>query len=101
MSEIPEVSETEFMYDPNDEFSRKMKLPREPKKNGYTLYDGRLLLIITDSKKLESFEFYTHEFTEITLRRIFLKIAQQDKIFEKELFWLLDMAHKISPYGAE
>lgn len=80
MSEIPDVSESEFIYDPNDEFRLKTQGLRQPKRNGYTFWNGQIFLVITDSKYLEDFEFYTHEFTEITLIRIFHEIAQEDNI---------------------
>lgn len=92
------------MYDPDSEFLQKMghlKTLREPDKNGISVYEGRLILIITNSKYLESVEFYTHEFTEITLLNIFHEIAQEDNISDEGICWLNHMAHDISPYGVK
>ena len=96
------ILRTEFVYDPNNEFLQKtghLKTLREPNKNGISVYEGRLILIITNSKYLESIEFYTHEFTEITLLMIFHEIAQEDNISSKGIYWLNREAHNISPYG--
>lgn len=90
------------MYDPNNTFLQKtgyLKTLREPNKNGISVYEGRLILIITNSKYLESIEFYTHEFTEITLRKIFQEIAEEDNISYEGRCWLNLIAHNISPYG--
>ena len=97
------IPKTEFVYDPNNKFLQKtgyLKTLREPNKNGISVYEDRLILIITNSKYLESVEFYTHEFTEITLLMIFHEIAQEDNISLEGIYWLNRTAHNISPYGA-
>lgn len=89
------------MYDPKDEFRLRMpKGLRSPKSNGYAFLDnGQIFLIITDKRKLEDFEFYTHEFTNVLLAKIFREIAQEDDISGERLNWLNAMAHELSPYG--
>ena len=97
-----DILKTEFVYDPKNKFLQNMgnlKTLRKPDKNGISVYEGRLILIITNSEYLESVEFYTHEFTEITLLKIFHKIAQEDNISLEGICWLNSMAHNISPYG--
>jgi hypothetical protein len=93
--------DTKFLYDPKDEF--RLKMPeglRSPKSNGYAfLDDGQILLVITDQRKLEDFEFYTHEFTEVLLKKIFQEIAEDDDICGERLCWLNALAHEFSPYG--
>jgi len=97
-----DILKTEFVYDPNNKFLQKtgyLKTQREPNKNGISIYEDRLILIITNSKYLESIEFYTHEFTEITLLKIFHEIAQEDNISSEGICWLNSTAHNISPFG--
>lgn len=97
-----DISKSEFRYDPDDEIGEGMrakKLERKPKADGYAFYDGRLILIIVHSKYLESPSFYTHEFTEITLIKIFHEIAQEDDISYEGICWLNSVAHELSPYG--
>ena len=93
--------DTKFLYDPKDEFRLRMpKGLRSPKSNGYAfLDDGQIFLVITDQRKLEDFEFYTHEFTEVLLKIIFEEIAKEDDFSIEELCKLRAMAHELSPYG--
>ena len=99
MKEIPDITESEFMYDPNDNFGKNMNLPRLANVDGYFIYEKWFILIITNSKYLESFRFYTHEFTEVTLRKIFQEIAQEENICGERLYYLYGMAHELSPFG--
>ena len=96
-----DILKSEFVYDPTNEFLQKtgLRIIREPNKNGFSVYGSRLILIITHSKYLESIEFYTHEFIEITLLKIFQEIAEEDKISYEGRCWLNRTAHNISPYG--
>lgn len=95
-----DILKTEFIYDPYNEFLQKigeLKTLRKPNTDGISIYEGRLILIITHSKYLESVKFYIHEFTEITLLKIFHEIAQEDNISNEGICWLNSMAHLMSP----
>jgi hypothetical protein len=97
--DIGDITESEFFYDPNDELRQKLKMPRDANQDGYSFWNGRLLLIIVHLKYLESVRFYTHEITDMTLRIIFQKIAHEDDISDEGIYWLNRIAHDISPYG--
>jgi hypothetical protein len=56
-------------------------------------------LVIIDQRKLEDFEFYTHEFTDVLLKKTFQEIAEENDISGEGLCWLNALAHELSPYG--
>ena len=51
-----------------------LKTLREPNKNGISVYEGKLILIITNSKYLESIEFHNDQL--VLLCKIFQEIAE-------------------------
>jgi len=83
-----DTSEVEFKYDPDEEGS------------GYFLENGISMLRITEPEYVESFEFYTHEFTEMTLLAAIRKCTRKWLWFVKlKGFKSTRVAHLISPYG--
>ncbi len=83
-----DTSEIEFRFDPDEECS------------GYALENDQSILRITEPEYVESFEFYTHEFTEITLLAALRKCTRKWMAFVKlKPFAPTRVAHLVSPYG--
>jgi len=83
-----DTTDIEFRFDPNEEGS------------GYVLENDVSLLRITEPEYVESFNFYTHEFTEITLLEAIRKCTRKWMWFVKlKPFKASRVAHLVSPYG--
>jgi hypothetical protein len=82
------TEEIEYRYEPNEDDS------------GYLLEDGISVLRVTEPEYVDSFEFYTHEFTEITLLKCLRPLTRKWMWFVRfKSFKASRLAHLLSPYG--
>ena len=83
-----DTSEIEFSFDPDEEGS------------GYALENNVSVLRITEPEYVESFLFYTHEFTEIAMLKALRKCTRKWMFFAKfQHFEASRVAHLVSPHG--